>query len=232
VLLAAGGLLPLAPTLAQVEAPKPEASNREEHREVVVTQSEAVSSVSGSTDVAPNLELRSDPVEKTATIGGDVVIRTQTEPETTSRIVDGRTGNVVEVRGNKIMRITTGSEIDKARAEVEQARANLEMATRRLKELEMQAKGGADAKPGWRVEAENVWGKKEPKGKYAESSGANDLKGKLKAKGDSDQERRMERLEQRMEKLDAILNELREMNQRQQSDKRNEKPTDYAPKSL
>jgi len=241
VLCAAGGVLPLAPTLAQVEPPKPETPTSEDRREVVITQAEvAPGAQNPGADVAPRVELRLDPLTATVRAENDVVV-TQAEPDKTV-ILDGPTGKIMEVR-QKEWKIKDGSELDQARAEVEKARANLEMATRRLKELEARAKAGgdksgrsADSKFEWKVDgkANNDFRYKEAKdakdakAKFFSEDKAADWKSKLDAVS-GDQEKRMERLEQRMEKLDAVLNELREMNRRQRDEKRNEKPTNFGP---
>jgi beta-lactamase regulating signal transducer with metallopeptidase domain len=220
MLCAAGGVLPLAPTLAQVETSKPETSASEDRREIVVTQAEvAPGAQNPGADVAPYVELRLDPLTATVTAENDVVV-TRNEPEKTSRIVDGRTGKVVEVRG-KTINIVDGSELDQARAEVDRARANLEMAQRRLKELESRASAGGD-KGGWSADGKTAWKESKPKkeAKYGTSSSAVAWKDKLAAT-EGDQEKRMERLEQRLEKLDALLRDMQKSNEDRGRDRKN-----------
>jgi beta-lactamase regulating signal transducer with metallopeptidase domain len=209
VLVAAGAALPLAPTFAQVEPPKPE-----EHRALIVTQSSASSDspkAEGATIVSADGQL---------TVTSDVKVTDGAPVVITQRSEDSRAGNVVELRDDTL-RIVQKSDLERARAEVEQARANLEMATRRLKELEAQAGAGNKKPEKWEATAPARWKvtKNFADGEVASKPG----NGTPESKGrgpDRDQERRMQKMEQKLEKIDQLLNELREMKQREQKDRK------------
>jgi beta-lactamase regulating signal transducer with metallopeptidase domain len=233
VLCAAGGVLPLAPTLAQVETTKPETPASADRREVVITRAEIAPGTENpgaenrGADAAPHVELRLDPLARTVTATDDVVV-TRNEPDVTSRVVDARTGAVVEVRG-KALKVVAGSDLDQARAEVERAQANLDMARQRLKQLEARASAGGD-EAGWSADkkldgktAKDVKWKKDAKDAKAKSLSEDqsaDRKEHLNVVS-GDQEKRMERLEQRLEKLDAMLRSMQENGEHPQKNRSN-----------
>jgi beta-lactamase regulating signal transducer with metallopeptidase domain len=190
ILLAAGAALPLAPTLAQVEAPK-----EETRREVVVTRSADAPSIEGASITFSN--------EGALVVGADVAPQSGSADNAATVITDARTGNKIEVKGGE-MHIVGADEVEQARFEVEKLSAELAQAKQRLKELEKRDKKG-DA--GAKIEGKSLRLDLKPSVKTETRS--ENSKG-LEKKGSDDQQRRLDRLEQKMDKIDELLSELRD----------------------
>ena len=233
VLLGAAAL-PLAPTLAEPEeAGERHGADVEERREVIVTPSAAADSAPADTQLNVETTVRLDGDVRT---DRDVVVTTgdgEAHALTLSRgviafaeseddekpadvIYDARTGSKIEVRGQTI-RLVKGGELDEARAAVERARADLAVAQKRLEMLEQSArrgdKGGKIAGKG----DDNASKKFGIATARKPQMGVNytDVKDKMKRQGgDGDPEPRIRQLEEKLEKIDALLNEVREMKQR------------------
>ena len=229
VLLGAA-VLPLAPTLAGPEDPDANV----ERREIVITPS-APHAENTSSDVREEdrtglrLDVR-EPVRvekdvvitrdgRSLTVTGDAVAFSDSDDlAAPSVIVDPRTGNRIEVRG-KSFHLVSGSELEQARAAVERARADLAVAQKRLEMLETSVGGADDRTP---KSTDNVKTKlgiiaSRRKPTEAREKGVT-LKGELKGdatgaamKGaDADPEPRIRQLEEKLEKIDALLSEIRD----------------------
>jgi hypothetical protein len=212
VLLGAAAL-PLAPTLAGQDEPV-----TDERRDVIVTQAEPATTAPLTAEVTDDVTVTFSPDVKTDTVE-QVVIGTS-DDAVTDKIFDARTGNTIEVRG-KSLRIVQGSDLERARAEVQAARANLEAATRRLKEVEARSRNN-DAKFGWKgadkpgksddadpnlkIKKGEIHFKDAP-ANYADtpkkSFGSTDKKS-------SEQDLRMDVLEEKLHQLGQMLQEMRQ----------------------
>jgi bla regulator protein blaR1 len=219
VLLSAGAALPLAPSLAQedvakVEEPRNADDVKVEQRELILTPT--VDPVAGKATIT-----FSD--EGGLVVSGSPDVRNPGVAQNTpTAVYDARTGSRVEYHGGEV-RIVRGDDVDQARAEVEQLSAALAQAKARLKDLEKrdkekdksdkaggkQAKGGRDPSPHTVFVPRRVEGKRFDMRLDTKTDAANHRADK--GGGDRDQERRLELLEQKLEKLDAVLDELREM---------------------
>jgi hypothetical protein len=232
--------LPFAPTWADSDAPgAPDAPGADnvERREIVITPL-ATSADKPATDLTTtevseevDVRLKTQPVRvesdvvitrngETMTVVGDEFGFASADDAPAHVVVDGRTGRKIEVRGKNV-RVVNGDDLEEARAAVERARADLAAAQQRLDMLEKSARGDTSAK---------IAGK--GGGKYVEKgadkapmklgviarvkpAGAQNknpyVKDKLNYKdaGD-DPEPRIRQLEEKLEKIDAMLNEIRE----------------------
>jgi beta-lactamase regulating signal transducer with metallopeptidase domain len=235
ILLAAGAALPLAPTLAQVEAPTTDT------RQVVVTASAdrpgaegatsssaagGISITSASADVAPSAGGASSAAGEISITSADAAPSAGGADNRQTVTLDSRTGNKIVFDG-KDVHIVSQDEVQQARMEVEKLSAQLAQAKQRLKELEKRGKGekgntkdgpeakNADARTRYITKKEDVRWEVKPETAWQAKIAPD--------KGGDDQQRRLDRLEQKMDKLDELLNELREMRGRERGDKAEKK---------
>ena len=221
VLLCGAAALPLAPTLAddeptKVEEPRQDVADAKRELRVVTVGPGSGDEKAGDTVVsfAPEGSLF-------VTTREDTVAEGAADTKGPKKIYDARTSSSIVVDGAdmRIVHIASGDEVAQARAEVEQLTAALAQAKARLKDLEKQGKGdGKDPGPkgmiGRRVTVKRGdLGEEVRNYPYTVSKPAKD--------GGGDQERRIERLEQKLEMLDEVLNELRDL-KKQKGDAKDE----------
>ena len=230
VLLAAGAALPLAPTLAQDEAPKdaaPQGGRVVAVDAVPIYTFKAASDGAGAANppAAAGAEAAGD-IPSQPAAGGAANAQSIIDADVGYIFIDGKDGEAA-------VRTLSADEVEQARAEVARARANLAAAEKRLEKLEAKAREGGGKKGG--VSSVDIGGvpvkrsvvvSRRVPAKYDYVVTTQASAGKRPA--EQDPSKRIDQLEQKLEQMNHLLQQMLEAQQHGRRDGKDKKPQDPA----